>query len=109
MFWGGSRSILLDSVTIYTLLRSRLFLSQSDGDDAHGNELYSIFCGNTYPDEEITTCRTSYTSISGRSWTEPGTYTDTVPGGLYCDSIVTFDLTILGTLSEISAEYLLLQ
>ncbi|MBO6516528.1 MAG: hypothetical protein JJ975_08250, partial [Bacteroidia bacterium] len=36
----------------------------------------------------------SYTSPSGKTWTTTGTYTDTIPNGVGCDSIITVNLTI---------------
>ncbi|MBO6517749.1 MAG: PKD domain-containing protein, partial [Bacteroidia bacterium] len=36
----------------------------------------------------------SYTSPSGKTWTTTGTYTDTIPNGIGCDSIITVNLTI---------------
>jgi hypothetical protein len=43
----------------------------------------------------------SYTSASGKLWTSSGTYIDTIPNNAGCDSILTYNLTILMPTSEV--------
>lgn len=47
----------------------------------------------------------SYTSPSGLyTWTESGTYMDTIPNALGCDSVITIDLSVNNSSSEFSVD-----
>jgi hypothetical protein len=51
-------------------------------------------CDNTYSELNMSTCG-SYTSLSGLyTWTDSGTYSDTIPNNHGCDSIITINLTV---------------
>ncbi len=40
----------------------------------------------------------TFTSPSGKTWTNSGTYLDTIPNDVNCDSIITVDLTVINKL-----------
>ena len=49
--------------------------------------------GNSDSTLTVSACDT-YTSPSGKNWTTSGTYYDTIPNALHCDSLLTINLTI---------------
>lgn len=57
-----------------------------------------------YATETLTVCD-EYTAPSGLyTWTSTGTYNDTIPSILACDSVITFDLTVLNSTTNTIAE-----
>lgn len=62
-------------------------------------------CFPTFSDTQVVSSCDSYVSPSGKfTWTTTGTYTDTLLNVLKCDSIITFDLTILESTSSAITE-----
>ncbi|MEO8146382.1 MAG: T9SS type A sorting domain-containing protein [Bacteroidia bacterium] len=66
--------------------------NNGSGDDIFITKLSA--CYSTNSTLNLTTCNT-YTSPSGNyTWTNSGTYTDTIPNSNGCDSVITINLTI---------------
>jgi len=65
------------------------------GNDGNGTDAghVKIYTCNSFSSISETVSG-NYTSPSGKLWTSSGTYTDTIPNTLGCDSIVTINLTI---------------
>jgi hypothetical protein len=90
---------------------NRIFFEQYDGPGGFGYEVYSMYCENTFPPVDISTCQAFYISHSGIIWTESGVYTDTIKSISACDSIVTInlmlnvdiDITVIQTDSSLTA------
>jgi hypothetical protein len=62
-------------------------------EDAGHVRVYSV-CSTTINSINATSCG-SYTSPSGSyAWTASGTYTDTIPNAVGCDSVITVNLTV---------------
>jgi len=78
------------SINNFTVFKDNVYFTADDG--KHGNELWKI-CPSTYSEFEIQTCD-SYTSPSGKTFSESGIYNDTIPNTNGCDSIITINLTV---------------
>ena len=62
---------------------------------------YDAFCSETQSSTTESECD-SYTSPSGKVWTTSGTYNDTVPNAAGCDSVMTFNLTIISVDNQVT-------
>lgn len=56
-------------------------------------------CVETQSNISSSNCE-SYTSPSGKTFTETGNYSDTIPNAAGCDSVINIDLTILNSVSN---------
>ncbi len=79
-----------DSLTI------KKHFSQNDGATPQYTQLLKTnICYHSFSSQKITQCNGSIVSPSGKyTWTQSGTYYDTIPNAVSCDSIITFKITI---------------
>jgi uncharacterized repeat protein (TIGR03803 family) len=95
--YGGTSSsgVLFEYNTVTdTLIKTLDFNSTNGAYPNYGHLIEIMSCVKTYSNLTVSNCG-SLVSSSGKVFDTTGVYADTIPNSVGCDSIITFNLTVL--------------